>query len=48
VAGDHGAHGRFDDEAVDWSGQWWMNIHRGWVAGVVLAVLVIAGAALFR
>ncbi|MCC6381639.1 MAG: SDR family oxidoreductase [Dehalococcoidia bacterium] len=28
VAGDHGAHGRFDEEAQGWSPQLWANMHR--------------------
>jgi NAD(P)-dependent dehydrogenase (short-subunit alcohol dehydrogenase family) len=44
VAGDHGAHGRFDPRATDWSAQSWLNMHRGWVAAGALAGLVLAGA----
>jgi NAD(P)-dependent dehydrogenase (short-subunit alcohol dehydrogenase family) len=45
VAGDHGAHGRFDDQASSFSPQWWLNKHRGWIAlaagaaGVACAML---------
>src|SRR3954447_11865605 len=36
--GDHGAHGRFDDRASNWSAQFWLTRHRGTVlAGVGLA-----------
>lgn len=44
VAGDHGAHGRFDAEARPGSVQFWLDTHRGPVlAGIVLAaVLAIA------
>jgi hypothetical protein len=28
VAGDHGAHGRFDSQAHAFSAQWWANKHR--------------------
>jgi NAD(P)-dependent dehydrogenase (short-subunit alcohol dehydrogenase family) len=28
VPGDHGAHGRFDDRASSWSGQYWASTHR--------------------
>ncbi|HXG67375.1 MAG TPA: SDR family oxidoreductase [Blastocatellia bacterium] len=41
VGGDHGAHGRFDDRAADYSLQSWANMHRGLLA---LAGLGIAGA----
>jgi NAD(P)-dependent dehydrogenase (short-subunit alcohol dehydrogenase family) len=45
VPGDHGAHGRFDREAISWSGQHWLNTHRGAVAAA-LAGLTLAGLAL--
>jgi NAD(P)-dependent dehydrogenase (short-subunit alcohol dehydrogenase family) len=32
VAGDHGAHGRFDDRARSFSLQTWASLRRGWVA----------------
>jgi hypothetical protein len=38
VPGDHGAHGRFDDQAKPWSGQHWLNTHRGVVALVAFAL----------
>lgn len=44
AAGDHGAHGRFNDRAVNWSAQLWLTTHR-WQAGaaalVVLALLAL-------
>ncbi|HKA52238.1 MAG TPA: SDR family oxidoreductase [Candidatus Binatia bacterium] len=41
VAGDHGAHGVFDERATDRSAQLWATTHRGWLtlAGVGLAGL---------
>ncbi|HVX10158.1 MAG TPA: SDR family oxidoreductase [Pirellulales bacterium] len=45
VAGDHGAHGRFDDRAMSFSPQFWLDKHRSWIAlavgaaGVTWAVL---------
>ena len=47
VPGDHGAHGRFDDRAVSWSAQLWMNTHRS-VIGAAAGALVLAGLALAR
>jgi NAD(P)-dependent dehydrogenase (short-subunit alcohol dehydrogenase family) len=44
VAGDHGAHGVFDDRASDHSLQLWANTHRGWL---LLAGLGVAGAATY-
>jgi NAD(P)-dependent dehydrogenase (short-subunit alcohol dehydrogenase family) len=43
LAGDHGAHGRFDDRAGDWSAQLWTTRHR---RSVALAGLAAALAAL--
>lgn len=43
VAGDHGAHGIFDNRAYSFSPQAWANMHRGWLA---LAAVGIAGTAL--
>jgi len=40
VAGDHGAHGRFDARASRWSFQWWLSKHRYPVLGGLLAALV--------
>ncbi len=34
LPGDHGAHGRFDDRAVDRSAQLWVTTHRGALAAV--------------
>jgi NAD(P)-dependent dehydrogenase (short-subunit alcohol dehydrogenase family) len=45
VAGDHGAHGRFDDRASGFSPQFWLDKHRGLIAlavgaaGIAWAVL---------
>lgn len=49
VAGDRGAHGRFDDEARGWSAQLWANRNRAWLAGAgaiaaALGVGLIAGS----
>jgi NAD(P)-dependent dehydrogenase (short-subunit alcohol dehydrogenase family) len=45
VAGDHGAHGRFDALAHDTSAQWWLNRNRAALAagaaGVCLAALLL-------
>ncbi|HEX2032028.1 MAG TPA: SDR family oxidoreductase [Actinomycetota bacterium] len=41
VAGDHGAHGRFDDRSTPRSVQLWLSMRRGIVAGAAL----VAGAA---
>lgn len=43
VPGDHGAHGRFDAEAVPRSTQLWLSTHR---RGLALAVLGVAGGVL--
>jgi NAD(P)-dependent dehydrogenase (short-subunit alcohol dehydrogenase family) len=43
VAGDHGAHGRFDGEAHDASWQWWLNRHR---TGLLAAGAACLGFAL--
>ena len=32
VAGEFAAHGRFDDQAIAWSIQSWLNLHRGTAA----------------
>jgi hypothetical protein len=45
VAGDHGAHGRFDDRARSRSLQLWASMHRGWVAAAGLGLAVSALAA---
>jgi NAD(P)-dependent dehydrogenase (short-subunit alcohol dehydrogenase family) len=41
VPGDRGAHGRFDAEALSWSGQSWLNMHRWLAAGAGLALLYL-------
>lgn len=43
VPGDHGAHGRFDDQAVSYSAQLWLNKHRGALAAA-LGAAVLGGA----
>jgi len=43
VPGDHGAHGRFDKQAVTWSAQLWLNTHRWAIAAVVLILLLLLG-----
>ena len=49
LPGDHGAHGPFDDRAHEWSPQWWLATHRGWVAaGVAGAVGALGGTVLGR
>ena len=42
VGGDHGAHGRFDNQARTWSPQFWATKHRTWlgIVGAGLAGLV--------
>jgi NAD(P)-dependent dehydrogenase (short-subunit alcohol dehydrogenase family) len=42
LPGDHGAHGRFDDESKDFSAALWANMHRGILAA---GGLLLAGAA---
>ena len=44
VAGDHGAHGRFDERARGSSPQLWLDTHRGLIGAAAIACL--AGAAL--
>jgi Thiamine pyrophosphate enzyme, C-terminal TPP binding domain len=47
VAGDHGAHGRFDDRSRNFSPQLWTDVHRdGLTAFVVLGAVALATAAL--
>jgi hypothetical protein len=43
VPGDHGAHGRFDRQAVTWSAQLWLDTHR-WTV-MVGALILAAGVA---
>jgi hypothetical protein len=43
VQGDFDTHGRFDEEAADFSPQLWANERRGWLAlGLPLAALITA------
>jgi hypothetical protein len=44
VAGDHGAHGAFDDRASECSGELWVSMNRNFVCGGLLA-LAAAGCA---
>lgn len=46
VAGDHGAHGIFDDRSYSFSPQAWANMNRGWLAFAGIAAGVVFGAAL--
>jgi short-subunit dehydrogenase len=46
VAGDHGAHGIFDDRSHAFSPQTWANMHRGWLALTVIASGLFLGAAM--
>jgi NAD(P)-dependent dehydrogenase (short-subunit alcohol dehydrogenase family) len=46
VPGDHGAHGDFDDRAMEHSSQLWANTHRGLVA--LAGIAGIAGALFLR
>ena len=48
VAGDHGAHGRFDAEAQPYSSQLWLSTHPGTLAAFALGVLGLTVAALRR
>jgi NAD(P)-dependent dehydrogenase (short-subunit alcohol dehydrogenase family) len=48
VPGDRGSHGRFDDQAVDHSVQFWMSTHRGALALAALPLLGLIGWALRR
>jgi NAD(P)-dependent dehydrogenase (short-subunit alcohol dehydrogenase family) len=43
VAGDHGAHGRFDGKAIDWSAQLWATTHRWTLVAAAVGLLVVAG-----
>lgn len=47
VAGDHGAHGRFDSRSRDFSPQAWANMNRGTTA-IAGACLLAAGALLWK
>ena len=44
VAGDHGAHGSFDDEAVDSSAELWISEHKTQLGLAALGAAAIAGA----
>ncbi|HWU93431.1 MAG TPA: SDR family oxidoreductase [Sphingomicrobium sp.] len=44
VAGDHGAHGSFDDEAVDSSTELWISEHKTQLGLAALGAAAIAGA----
>ncbi len=45
VGGDPGAHGRFDERAHPFSPQLWTDMHRGWIAGGLLAAgIALVGA----
>ncbi|HJV79455.1 SDR family oxidoreductase [Noviherbaspirillum sp.] len=46
VPGDHGAHGRFDSQAVTWSAQLWLNTHRWTIMVAVLALILLVGIVL--
>jgi NAD(P)-dependent dehydrogenase (short-subunit alcohol dehydrogenase family) len=43
VAGDHGAHGRFDAQARSFSLQLWLDTHRSAVAGAAFGVFLLTG-----
>ena len=45
VAGNYAAHGRFDDQAIEWSMQSWLNLHRGTAAAITGAVLGLGALA---
>jgi NAD(P)-dependent dehydrogenase (short-subunit alcohol dehydrogenase family) len=47
VPGDHGAHGRFDDEAVDTSAELWVSTHKKQIGLAALGAAAAAGAGLF-
>jgi NAD(P)-dependent dehydrogenase (short-subunit alcohol dehydrogenase family) len=44
VAGDHGAHGSFDDEAVDSSAELWISEHKKELGLAALGAAAVAGA----
>ena len=49
VAGDHGAHGIFDDQSSVFSPQLWANMNRGWLTALAgLGLAGVACAALLR
>ncbi|HEX5182177.1 MAG TPA: SDR family oxidoreductase [Allosphingosinicella sp.] len=47
VPGDHGAHGRFDAEAVDDSAELWVSTHKKQIGLAALGAAAAAGAGLF-
>jgi len=47
VAGDHGAHGRFDDRAHNFSPQLWTDLHRDGLTALALIGVAALGAAVF-
>jgi len=47
VLGDHGARGRFDDEAVDGSAELWVSTHKKQLGLAALGAAAAAGAGLF-
>jgi len=44
VPGDHGAHGRFDREAVDSSAELWVSMHKKEIALAAVGAAAAAGA----
>ncbi|HEY0846451.1 MAG TPA: SDR family oxidoreductase [Noviherbaspirillum sp.] len=46
VAGDHGAHGRFDAKAVTWSAQLWLTTHRWTMVAAALLLMLLLGVLL--
>lgn len=46
VPGDHGAHGRFDSQALDWSAQLWLDTHRWTMALAALVLILLLGITL--
>jgi len=45
MAGDHGAHGRFDRAARQWSAQLWLSMHKWQLSVLVVVLLLLAGMA---
>ena len=43
VPGDHGAHGRFDEEAVDGSAEYWVSRHKAELAAAAGIAAASAG-----
>lgn len=44
VPEDYGAHGRFDEGAIDFSLQSWLDRHQGWVIGGAMALVAVSAA----